>query len=193
MPTEHEFKYLLDRSVKTVRRIQKLALSETYIEQGVLISDKNITVRIRHAKKKDKTTWTMTTKQDTHERVVEIETELGERDAHDLWKCCHSKLRKIRHHILDDKGRMWEVDVFLLKDVEPSHAKCYCVLAEIELPEKAARPVDLPDFIQDHLIFAVPLGDGRFSNKKLWRVDHTNGLYEALGRRDEDRQGKEAG
>lgn len=115
----------------------------------------------------------MTIKQDVHNRVVEIEKKLCKRDAYDLWQCCHLKIIKIRHLIYDKADRIWEVDEFFKrKENQP-----YCVLAEIELPETASRPSNLPNFITDHLVFEVPLGDSRFSNKKLWNLEHVNELY----------------
>jgi len=47
MPTEHEFKYLLDRTTKTIKQIEKLASSITYIEQGYLTDSKGVTVRVQ--------------------------------------------------------------------------------------------------------------------------------------------------
>ncbi len=182
MPTEHEYKYLLDRSEETVRRIEGSSVSRTYIEQAYLASGSGLSVRIRHAKKNSHSTWTLTIKQDVGRRVVEIETELDPRDAKDLWKKCKSHIRKVRHHLHDTKGRLWEVDVFLTESGASKDPICYCVMAEIELPENADRPDDPPDFIREHLVHEVSLGDKRFANKRLWKVDKVNGLYSRLGR-----------
>jgi CYTH domain-containing protein len=174
----------LKRDAATIQNIQRRATSRAYIEQGYLSCDKGTSVRVRYSKK-DKPIWTLTIKQDVYNRVVEIEKRLSERDARDLWGCCQSKLTKIRHHVPDKKNRMWEIDIFLKERFDEKSCNIfaenvYCVLAEIELPENAPQPSDLPNFIADHLLFAVPLGDGRFSNKKLWNIEHANELYSQL-------------
>lgn len=141
------------------------------IEQGCLACGEGLTLRVRHATTDPATKWLLTMKQDVTDRVVEIEVDLSERDGEDLWTRCDCKLKKTRYKI-ECNGLLWEVDKFL------DGQRVFCVLAEVELPEDAPPPTELPPFISQHLLYAVKQGDKRFSNKKLWHISSTESLYD---------------
>jgi CYTH domain-containing protein len=179
MPTENEYKFFLRRdktTLDTLGRIvheQQIPSSIIQIEQGLLATDDGLTLRVRHSRfscgKVDR--WLLTMKQDVGDRVVEIEQLISTRDGIALWGECYSKLQKTRYKI-EHGGQTWEVDRFFDGD------RIYCVLAEIELPEGAPPPAILPPFIAENLLYSVPQGDGRFSNKKLWNITKTDALYD---------------
>lgn len=176
MPAEHEYKYLLKRDGPTLMALSHIVLnlhpsSIINIQQGYLPSCTGLTVRIRHAITDNASKWFLTVKQDVFGRTIEIENEISEKDGEDLWSQTNYRLKKTRYRIKDG-DLVWEVDKFL-----DGH-RVYCVLAEIELPEKSPAPTDLPTFISDHLILAVPYGDKRFSSRKLSHISKTDLLYE---------------
>lgn len=173
MPTENEYKFLLRRDLSVFQLLVETPIKTRDIEQGQLTHEDGLCLRIRKSIFYSKTTWLMTFKKTVKGRVVEVETELCERDGLDLWQCCHSKLHKVRHY-LPYKDVVWEVDVFYnVKDI-------YCILAELELSEGEGPPSELPPLIEASLIHRVRQGDSRFSNKKLYNVDHANALYESF-------------
>jgi hypothetical protein len=116
------------------------------------------------------TEYKLTVKREVDGRVIEIETLLDARDFDDLWKVCKGKLYKTRVYIED-----WEVDFFL--DVDGS---VYFVLAEHEMPEGQEDPNSMTAFVKDRLLFEVPRGDGRFSNRKLGKIKYSKNLLESL-------------
>lgn len=179
MPTEHEYKYVLQIESENVF---KGDLKDPHIiEQGYLAFSKGMSTRIRSIQKHgvgDKQ-WYFTFKQKAANRVIEIEQKISERDGEDLWPQCIGKLWKHRYvckvpcnkHI----EQKWELDFFYDK-----HNKCYFSLAEIELPEGAPRPSPLPKFLREFVIHEVCLTDDRFSNKRLGDVRYANELYQSL-------------
>ncbi len=183
MPTEHEYKYVLrqDFLPETVEwdRVQ-------HIEQGYLAYSKGMSVRVRHLDDGKKSKWFTTLKQNVKGRVVEIETKLDERDGQDLWRECVGKLKKDRH-VVEHKGLKWEVDFFYnampVQRLDICNYKgdhLYFVMAEVELPEGASRPKEVPSFIKDHLLLEVQLTDDRFSNKRLGDAEYATKIYNEL-------------
>ena len=189
MPTEHEYKYVLANSREALLKATMLYHRLEHIEQGYIVYSKGTTARIRKvtAKKNSddqhkKTQWFFTFKSKVDTRTIELEQKIDSRDGEELWCRCIGKLRKKRYIILDDVGNRighkamkWEVDFFF-----DQHDHLYFVMAEVELPEGSERPETLPAFIEEYLLYAVPLTDDRFSNKRLGDVAYTKELYKQL-------------
>jgi CYTH domain-containing protein len=173
MPTEHEYKYVLDLGIR--KDVIKSVPIKQNIEQGYLAFSKGMTCRVRKINNSGKgTEYFFTFKQKVDGRVVEIETSLNQRDGKDLWNSCISKLRKDRHKLVDGKNT-WDIDLFYNES-----DFCYFILAEVELPEGADRPKKLPDLLKKKVIYEVPLTDDRFSNKRLGDAFYAMDLYKKL-------------
>jgi CYTH domain-containing protein len=174
MPTEHEYKFVISCDAEA-----ELANKPNFyaIEQGYLAFSKGMSTRIRSIRKVDslQRSWFFTFKQKTKTRVIEIEKKISARDGEDLWKMAVGKLKKYRHKKRDAQGRMWDLDFFHNKQ-----GKCYFAVAEVELEEGAPQPKKLPPFIKKFLVFAAPLTDDRFSNKRLGDVEYATDLYQEL-------------
>lgn len=131
------------------------------IYQGYLHHKKKSNLRIRQSKSYDKeiskSVYMMTYKQKTINRVVEINTEIDERDFIDLWVHCKETLKKYRYFV---EG--WDVDFFLDDEDE-----VYFVLAECEMPEGQDKPDSMPDLVAKSLLYEVPRDDNRFSSRRL--------------------------
>ena len=176
MPTEHEYKYMISLQIAddfSVPQLLKMSKERQHIKQGYLAFSKGMTTRIRCIDDGEKKKWFLTFKQKVNERVVEIEKRLDDRDGEDLWSVCVGKLKKDRF-VIEDKGIIWELDFF-----KKGH-HLYFVLAEVELPEGANRPKLVPDFLQDYVLYEVPLTDDRFSNKRLAEVEFSTNLYQQI-------------
>lgn len=173
MPTENERKYVLscpdaDAELLEVKGRNRFAR----IYQGYLDAGKKTTCRVRWC------LWSdggqdriLTVKREVGGRVVEIETSIDSRDFNDLWNVSKGKLHKVRVYI---EG--WEVDFFLDSD----GGGVYFVLAEHEMPEGQDDPNDMTTFVRDRLLFEVPRGDDRFSNRKLGKVKYAKKLLSSL-------------
>lgn len=113
-----------------------MATSCRHIAQGYLSRDPARTVRVRVCDSEGWITIKGTTMGDTR---AEFEYEIGAADAEQLLEMCAGRIvRKTRYFVPFD-GRVWEVDEFE-GELAP------LVLAEIELPDSAAR-YDLPPFV----------------------------------------------
>ena len=173
MPTEHEYKYLLDFDAFQV--IDSFLNSKfNPIQQGYLFQETGMCARIRkftYFNGKDE--WIFTFKKYVNGRVVEIEQILDERDGCDLWEQCTGKLTKRRYTLLAYKSK-WEIDFFF-----DSSDTIYFALAEIELGEGSPR-IPLPQILEDHVIHEVDLMDDRFSNTKLSDIEYAKKLYQSI-------------
>ncbi len=140
--------------------------------QGYLVRDKETTCRVRYSLDSgaEHPEHKLTVKREVEGRVVEIETSIDLRDFNDLWSVSKGKLHKIRVYIED-----WEVDFFL-----DFNGDVYFILAEHEMPEGQEDPHGMTQFVKDHLLFEVPRGDDRFSNRKLGKVKYATNLLSSL-------------
>ena len=175
MPTEHEYKYLISMDIAgrtgTSFLAQK-AKEKQVIKQGYLNFNKGTSTRVRCTTVANKQSWSFTFKQKVGDRVVEIEKKkIDDRDGQDLWSVCIAKLEKDRY-LIEDGDLTWEIDFFKNGD------NVYCVLAEVELPEGAPRPENVPNFLKDYLLYEVGLEDDRFSSKRLSDVEFATNLYQ---------------
>lgn len=170
MPTEHEYKYLLDTDIAGTLS----QYPQSVIRQGYLAVSDSMDLRVRHSLDKNgHEEWVLTFKQKVSERKIEVEKTLSTRDGMDLWEVATSKLKKIRHYVDNGDGTIWEIDLFY----NPDTGDLYFAMAEIELEEGSPPPDELPDFLQKFLLFKVPLTDDRFLNKRLGDVYYAKSIY----------------
>lgn len=169
MPTENELKYVLN--LDTEEKFQNLAESKVLILQGYLFFSKGTSLRCRKVKNKHY----LTLKSTVNGRVVEIESQIDERDFNDLWTQCMNKLEKIRYIVPDKQNQIWEIDFF--KDHNGIN---YFALAEFEMPEGQLAPGFMPRFIRENLLFEVPLTDCRFASKLLADIRYASDLYKLV-------------
>lgn len=181
MPTEHEFKFVLRKEFLSSVDFAILSSGKVIpIEQGYLASAPGMTLRVRKTSKE----WILTLKQKVNGRVVEIEQRVNRRDGIDLMSVTTNRLRKKRHVVHIGKYT-WEVDVFF-----DDHDERYFVLAEVECKEGESRPA-VPSLLAPHILYEVPLTDGRFSNKHLGNVEYAKSLYNELLSGKESSNGKD--
>ncbi len=175
MPTEHEYKFVLDLKLAeaiTEDELQRRSSNVQIIKQGYLSYSKGTTLRVRSSTNPSgKEKWFLTFKQKIGDRVIEIEKKLDARDGNDLWTVCVGKLKKERYLFEDKQERLWELDLFKYG----SHL--YFIQLEVELHEGESRPKSIPDFLKKYLLYEVPLTDDRFSNKRLSDVEYATNLY----------------
>lgn len=110
--------------------------------------------------------------------ATEVEMLLEEADFNVYWKNTEhalNKLRYIYYHDIWSIRYKWEIDVF--KD---SNDESYFWMAEIELPEGDLDPIEIPPIVRDHLIYKVPLTDGRFSSIKLSDIGYAKELLRRI-------------
>ena len=189
MPTEHEFKYVLKIDRELLRDLFLFFFKYVgLIDQGYL--NTHPVLRIRRqvpATQCDIPSYFLTTKVKTPIRLIEIEQGIDERDGFELFKLCSNKVKKLRYQILSGIPEIdWfvEVDCFYCKSASTDGWPYvsdvpYLIMAEVEMPEGMDRP-KLPEFLQKHLLYEVPLTDNRFSNTNLGDVEYTTRLYQNL-------------
>lgn len=186
MPTEHEYKYVIDLKLAeeySHKDIKAISDQFCHIKQGYLAFSKGMTTRIRCITKLKKEKWFLTFKQKINNRVIEIEKKIDSRDGHDLWSVCVGKLKKDRYAI-DNEGMLWELDFF-------KKGGLYFILAEVELDEGAPRPKTVPPFLKEHILYEVPLTDDRFSNKRLGDAEYATSLYKEISERKGESNGND--
>jgi predicted CopG family antitoxin len=171
MPTENEVKVVLSCGdpeaalVELKGRNRFSHVIQGYLERG------ETTCRVRFISTSDGARFhKLTVKREVNKRLIEIETEIDERDFNDLWTVCKGKIHKVRVYVED-----WEIDFFLDQE-----GVIYFVLAEHEMPEGQEDPTSLTGFVRDHLLYEVPRGDKRFSNRKLGKVKYARELFQEL-------------
>lgn len=184
MPTENERKYIL--TLDCEEEITSYAKKRHDIKQAYLAAKNGMTLRIRDfatsSKTKTQERYQICLKQQTAERVIEIEKKINKRDFDDLWNHSVSKLEKTRYDILFKIGTqkyLWEVD-FFKRFSDDGEVSTYFAMAEHEMPEGQIDPDVIPDLIKKHLIYEVPLSDDRFGSKKIADVDYAMSLYTLL-------------
>lgn len=110
--------------------------------------------------------------------MVEIETRIDFDDFKDLWAKAVKKLVKIR--FLPNGYDGWCIDFFNRWGTGEVGDR-YFVMAEVELPEGESPDMNnLPRFITDNLVYAVPQTDDRFTSSKLFDRHYANSLLQSL-------------
>ncbi len=179
MPTENEMKFVL--LIESEKEISKLCKNCFEIKQAYIAANHGMSLRIRekkHLKSSRRDKYEICFKQKIGKRVLEIENQIDVRDFEDLWSVAMNRLDKIRYNLIIRKKKvdyLWEIDFF--KD----HGQnTYFALAEHEMPENQLKPDFIPDIIKKHLVFEVPITDGRFASKRLADVKHAKELYNQI-------------
>lgn len=127
-------------------------LKKVNIEQGYLTKTRNITVRIRVT---DDSAYLTIKGKKVDITVPEYEYEIPHADGVELIASSVTPLvRKVRHYVRDDKGQVWDIDVF--KGINRG-----LTMAEIELTD-AKQVVLLPSWIH-----AEVSHDKRYANTYL--------------------------
>ncbi len=177
MSTEFEYKYILRMSSELRETIIKNKIESRRIKQGYLFTSNDMVTRIRSSTnlKNDELQWFLTLKKKTRIRLIEIETEIDSIDGEELFEFCDKKVEKIRD-LIKHNELIFEVDFFINLEIIQGW---YFVMVEVEVKLNSERP-KLPDFLQKHLLYEVPLTDNRFSNTNLGDVNYTSNLYKEL-------------
>ena len=165
MPTENEIKYLLHNHPAVEAEI--IQASKTYydIDQGYLANGDGWNCRIRKMDegKSSGPRYFYTYKNYANGRLIEIETEIDDRDYYDLFTSCKEVLQK-RRFIIPFYGLTWEIDFYTDRT---KNKEVYCILAEVELPEGTKLPHGIPTVIQKNLIQNNPVDPQVFGARKL--------------------------
>jgi CYTH domain-containing protein len=189
MPTEHEFKLVVD-PVKMATALLNApceVLQKRTIEQGYILDEVGSTtgVRIRRITESNGACHYLYTYKTYHNRVIEIETTLNPEDGRDLWEKTRNRLQKKRITVaetfwtpISDFGERkellnWEIDFFYRGD------ELYLGIVEIERNPGEDRP-KTPDWFKDAVIYEVPLTDHRFQNTRLGSVEYVKELLKTL-------------
>lgn len=187
MPVENELKYILrlDDDLQYQARESGLPYK---IEQGYVLKENGVSIRLRKVLE-GRTGYTHHYMQTKFKRkagkkgVIEISSEISPSDFEELWSMTQGRVSKIRYTIpgsYDEGGELkevWEVDFFKC----PESGRTYLIVAEIEYSEHRDAPLTpKPQFIEENIVYSVPRGDGRFSNRKLGNTEYATQLYESL-------------
>lgn len=173
MPTENERKYVLINEPNVVQEIAKRADRLLAIEQAWL--ENGLRIRKIFGPHYEEPIFKATFKQRVPKRLIEIETDIDERDYFDLLPLTKQVLQKTRY-IIPMGSLKWEVDLFY----DRKRSNLYFVMAEIELPEGVSNPPSIPNFISDNLLFEVPIDNTDFASKKLQDIEYAIGIYNQL-------------
>ena len=176
MPIENERKYVLHSSIEEELKDKPChKIKQGYIQnsaEGLQVRLRKVKHYIDNKKVDTKRIFTLKSK-NTNFTSTEIETDLSKEDFDAVWPKVHQSLIKTRYKI--EEGKLcWEIDVF--HGVNGN----YFWMAEIELPDTQEWPKSVPDYIKEHLLFKVPLTDGRFSSRKLYDETYANNLLNML-------------
>jgi CYTH domain-containing protein len=93
---------------------------------------------------------------------IEIESPIDARSFDLLRRECSNSLRKHRFK-LRDGPILWDVDFFK----SGTDGTSYFAIAEAEMPVGMIRPASVHPLVREHLLFAVPRHDRRFSSFRL--------------------------
>lgn len=163
MPIENECKYLLKKDCYL--EIFSESSSKLTINQGYLSKNN----RIRSVKTKNEIKYYFTFKKIVDSNLIELESQISEKDFTSLWKTTKVRIQKERF-ILSHK---WEIDFYF------NNNKIYGAMAEIELKEKEVKPKYIPKIIEKNILYYVKKHDVRFFNNNLTKTKMTK-LYKEL-------------
>ena len=168
MPIENERKFVLDEDGQLESRLSqapgvtKSRLTQAYLDSaGVRIRSIESAGRLRHI---------FSFKRPVDGQMVEIETEIDAADFKRLWTLARETLCKTRYSWADGRFH-WDIDFFKTGD-----GRTYFALAEVEMPEHEQHPPEVPACLVGHLVGPAPLGDPRFTSKRLADQSHAERL-----------------
>ena len=178
MPTENEFKYVLDPHTDEAE-IRNRAHRIIEIEQAYLVKQ-NPTIRLRKTAEgfyEPNIRHYFCFKQQKDDRVIEIECGIDKRDFEDLWDDSTNKLVKTRYVLGAPRNLQWEVDFFKRKD----NGEVYFVMVECEVPEDVKSPPEPLPIIADQLIYTVfPQVNPDFSSRKMACPAHASKMLKNI-------------
>lgn len=180
MPLENERKFCIHESKSVEEAFKKVAEKVLKVEQKYISIGRGFSVRVRKSAEGKSVSYSMTVKKNVSGQVVEIETRISEADFNRLWPTGFSKVCKFRYLY-----QGWEIDFF--KDSDSNN---YLAVAEIEMPAWQREPRHIPSIIKKHLLYAVPIEDKRFSNKKLGNVDYAVNLLKLIKNQEPKKKAK---
>ena len=180
MPTENERKYVLSLESEQEFEFCQFKFCKLLLHQGYLAFAKGMTLRLRSSQEiikgvaEGELKRKLCYKQKVNNRVIEIEKKIDKRDFEDLWTTCLNKVQKYRYSINLNKN-LWEIDFF-----KNHHNETYFAMAECEMPEGQVEPQFIPDIIQKHMLYSVPLDSDEYSTKRLACITHAKKIYKKL-------------
>ncbi len=172
MPIENERKFVLNEDGQLEPRLaQAPGVTRSRLSQAYLDS---AGVRIRSIETRGETGGKLrhvfSFKRPVNGQMVEIETEIDEADFKRLWTIARETLSKTRYSWADGRFH-WDIDFFKTGD-----GRTYFALAEVEMPEHEREPPAVPARLAGHLLGPAPLGDPRFTSKRLADQGHAERL-----------------
>jgi CYTH domain-containing protein len=168
MPIENERKFVLNEDGQLEPRLaQAPGVTKSRLTQAYLDS---AGVRIRSIETAGKLRYVFGFKRPVDGQMVEIETNVDEADFKRLWTLSRETLRKTRYSWTDGRYH-WDTDFFKTGD-----GRTYFALAEVEMPEHEREPPAVPARLASHLLGPAPLGDPRFTSKRLADQSHAERL-----------------
>lgn len=174
MPIENERKYVLFPTIERKLPLGDFShkITQGYIKnsgEGVQIRLRKVEIYQGETKFDTRRFFTLKSK-NADFTSTEVEMHLSESDFNAIWPKVHCQLTKTRYKVHED-SLCWEIDIFHGPDDN------YFWMAEIELPSKQKWPASTPDYIEQNLLYKVPLTDERFSSRKLYDVAYATKLY----------------
>jgi len=168
MPIENERKFVLsDANGLEAELAATAGISRNFLRQAYLDAPG---LRIRSIEAGGRTDHVFTYKRTVDGQVVEIETALSAIDFQRLWSQRNETLQKVRY-TWDEGHFHWDVDFFKRDD-----GSTYFAMAEVEMPEQELEPPPLPAQLARHLLGVAPVGDPRFTSKRLADLEHAERL-----------------
>lgn len=168
MPIENERKFVLnDDGALEARLAGGAGVTKSFLRQAYFDVPG---MRIRAVEQDGATRHVFTYKRPVDGQVVEIETAISAEDFDRLWSQRCETLQKARYSWTDGPFH-WDVDFFKADD-----GRTYFAQAEVEMPEDQEEPPPLPASLAGHLLATAPVGDQRFTSKRLADRAHAEKL-----------------
>ena len=167
MPIENERKFVLKDNGLEAELAARPGVTRSFLRQAYLdVSG----MRIRSVEEGRALRHIFTYKRPVNGQVVEIETAISPEDFERLWSQRCETLQKVRYSWTDGPFH-WDVDFFKTED-----GRTYFAQAEVEMPEDQEEPPPLPPSLASHLLAMAPVGDQRFTSKRLADRAHAEKL-----------------
>jgi len=168
MPIENERKFVLNEDGQLEPRLaQTPGVTRSWLNQAYLDS---AGVRIRSIETAGNLRHIFSFKRPVDGQMVEIETDIDAADFKRLWTLSRETLCKTRYSWADGRFH-WDIDFF-----KTGEGRTYFALAEVEMPEHEREPPEVPARLAGHLLGPAPLGDPRFTSKRLADRAHAERL-----------------
>lgn len=104
--------------------------------------------------------------------VEEIEVDISDEAYSNMMSKASNIINKYRYTYSENDSEIWDVDFFW-----DDEGDIYFCLAECEMPTGRKAPLNIPKFISQHLIYAVPREENsKFASKKIQDVSYAKNL-----------------